>query len=185
MSILLRHMNVAYKLSQEDRTYIAGLIKTVEIPAGETWSIESKQSIGCLEQGLLMKVVRLKYARRIVGIHKDGDSFPLGTLDINFRFKAVEPSVLHYIVQEDVEAIYLRYMRLVGLLARIMERDMGQTRYYLRLHEEPDALMRYQLYTRRYPVLAPRLPAKALAEILMMSEKMVLAARKERRLKHI
>lgn len=167
------------KLSQEDIAYITGFIKTVEIQAGETWSAESKQSIGCLEQGLLMKVARIKYKTRALTIHKDGDSFSLGTQDLSFRFKAAERSVLHYIVHEDVEAIYTRYPRVVNFLFKLITRDMRQMDYYLNLHDEPDPLMRYQLYAKRYPVYTARVPVKVLAEFLLMSEKMIEAARKK------
>jgi hypothetical protein len=173
-------MNAVYKLSEEDRSYIAGFIKTVEIPVGSTWSAESRQSIGCLEQGLLMKVARIKYEMRILGIHKDGDSFPLGTEEVNFRFKAAEPSVLHYIVHEDIVAIYTRYPRLVGFLFKLVQRDMQWLDYYLSFANEPDPLMRYQCYVTRYPVYAERMPIKLLAKFLMMSEKMIEVARKKK-----
>lgn len=185
MSTLQRYMNAVGKLSQEDQAYIAGLIKKVEIPAGETWSAESKQCIGCIEQGLLAKITRIKYQMRILGIYKDGEGFPLGTLEVNFRFKAIETTVIHYIVHEDFRAICARYPRLTGIVIKFMQKDMRHLSFSSRLTEEPDPMLRYQLYVKRFPTYAARIPVKVLAEYLTMSEKMIEAAGKNRGLKVI
>jgi CRP-like cAMP-binding protein len=172
-------MNAVQPLSQEDISYISGFIRIAEIPAGATWSAESKQCFGWLEQGLLLKVARIMYKMRILGIHKDGDSFPLGTVEVNFRYKAAEPSVIYYINHEDIQAIYTRFPRVVGILFKLMQRDMRELDYYLNLNDEPDPLTRYQLYVKRYPAYAARVPVKVLAKFLMMSVKMIEVAREK------
>ncbi|WP_298737612.1 hypothetical protein [uncultured Chitinophaga sp.] len=184
MNTLLRLINAVRKLSEEDKACIAGFIKTAEIPSGEIWSAASKQCIGCLEKGLVLKTIRVKRNRVVIGIHKDGDGFPLGTARTSFRFTAVEPAVIHYIKYEDIRLLYRRFSVLIGFVNKLMQRDLHQMRFYTSLGDEPDPLQRCQLYLRRHPLYAARLPTSVLARVLEVSEKMIAAVGRKRRLVH-
>ena len=182
MNALLRYFTVLLKASAEDQSYVAGCIKTAILQAEEKWGAGPGIGFGCIEKGLIMNLGKRRTA---ILFYRECEVFPLGAERISYHFEAVEPTVIHYINEEDVNAICERLPRFNRLLMGVLQKNTIQLDSCTRIALEPDPLLRFQRYSRRYPMFTARIPPKTLGRFLDMSETMVKAMREKRGLKHI
>lgn len=184
MRTLLRYFNAIQKLSEEDRSYIAGLIKTVELRPGESWiAYSSGLGVACVEKGLVKRIERK--GKRIEHFFKGGEGFTLMQPRLRWLYIAIEPTTICYVAHEDMEDICNRHLRYNALPNAFMGKEWTHRDNRRQIEEPSDPLTRYQLFALIYPMYLRRLPLKELGLYLEMSPKMVEALREKRSLKHM
>lgn len=114
MSFLIRYFNDYQKLSEEDKACIAAYIKTVKLPVGQRWAPHHHSAIILAVQEGLARRVSYKPLRdnSLDCCVEAGDGFSPRKRDFKWRYEAIEPTVIHYIEEQDFEKLSVQYPRL-------------------------------------------------------------------------